>query len=77
MWFWIAVMAFFLIVFLVTKAVVRSQGGIHHAGLQPGFDVGLSGGWSGTGEELDRLGEAGTGGHAGDAGWGAGDGGGW
>ena len=30
MWFWIALMAFFLIVYLVTKAVVRSQGGIHH-----------------------------------------------
>jgi hypothetical protein len=81
MWFWIALMAFFLIVFLVTKVVVHSQGGIHHVGLQQGCDVSLSGGWSGTGDGLDGLGESGAGGSAGgaagDAGWGAGDGGGW
>lgn len=80
MWFWIALMAFFLIVFLVTKAVLRSQGGTHHVGLQQGCDVSLSGGWSGTGDGLDRLVEAGAGGAggaAGDAGWDAGDGGGW
>jgi len=81
MWFWIALMAFFLIVFLVTKSVVRSQGGTHHNGLQPGSDVTLSGRWSGTSEGLDGLGEAGAGGSAGgaagDPGWGVGDGGGW
>jgi hypothetical protein len=27
MWFWIALMAFFLIVFLASQAIVRSQGG--------------------------------------------------
>ena len=27
MWFWIALMAFFLIVFLMTKAVLRSKRG--------------------------------------------------
>jgi hypothetical protein len=81
MWFWIALMAIFLIVFLVTKAAGRSQGGTHHVGLQRASDVTFSGGWTGTGEGLDRLGEAGAGGTvggaAGDAGWDAGDGGGW
>ena len=74
MWFWIALMAFFLIVYLVTKAVVRSQGGIHHVGLQQGYDVSLSGGWSGTG---DGLGDAGAGwidgGAGGDGGFSAGE----
>jgi len=71
MWFWIALMAFFLIVFLVTKAVVRSQGGVHHVGLQQGYDVSLSGGWSGTGDgSLDA-------GASGSDGGGGGDGGGW
>ena len=41
MWFWIALMTFFLIVFLVTKAVVRRQGDIHNVGLQQGYDVSL------------------------------------
>jgi hypothetical protein len=80
MWFWISLMAF-LIVYLVTKAVVRSQGGIHHAGLQQGYDVSLSGGWSGTGDGLGDLGDAGAGwndgGAGGDGGFSASDGGGW
>jgi hypothetical protein len=74
MWFWIALMAFFLSVFLVTKAVVRSQGGIHHAGLQQGYDVSLSGGWTGRGGASDGLGDAGTGGSIGGV---VGDDGGW
>lgn len=78
MWFWIALMAFFLIVYVVTKAVVRSQGGTHHIGLQQGHDVSLSGGWSSTG---DGLGGAGAGwidgGAGGDGGFSAGEGGGW
>ena len=61
MWFWISLMAFFLIVYLVTKAVARSQGGTHHVGLQQGSDVSLSGGWSGTGDGLADLGGAGAG----------------
>ena len=36
MWFWIAVMTFVLFVFLVTKAVARSHGDIHHVGLYAG-----------------------------------------
>ena len=81
MWFWVALTAFFLFVFLVTKAVVRSQGGIHHVGRQQGYDVSLSGSWSRTGDGLAGLGDAGVGGSAGgtafDAGCGAGDDGGW
>ena len=81
MWFWIALLAFFLIVFLVTKAVLSSRGGTDHVGLPQGWDVSISGGWSGTGDGLDGLGGAGAGGSAGgaagDAGWGVGDGGGW
>ena len=60
MWFWIALMAFFLIVYVVTKAVVRSQGGIHHVGLQQGHDVSLSGGWSSTGDGLGGAGAVGS-----------------
>ena len=60
MWFWIALMTFFLIVFLLTKAVARSQGDLHNLGLQHG--VGLS--------DAGDLGEAGTGwGAGGDEGW--------
>jgi hypothetical protein len=74
MWFWIALMAFFLIVFLVTKAVVRSQGGIHHVGLQQGYDVSLSGGGGGVDDGWGRLGGAGAGWTDGGA---PGDDGGW
>ncbi len=56
MWFWIAVMAFFLIVFLVSKAVARGQGDLHNVGLQHGHglrDTGEAGGagdgWGGGG----------------------------
>jgi hypothetical protein len=81
-WFLIALMMpFFLVVFLVSRAAVRSRGGNHQVGLQQGSYVTLSGGWTGTGEGFDGLGEAGAGGSAGgtagDAGWDAGDGGGW
>jgi hypothetical protein len=70
MWFWTVLMAFFLIVFLVTKAVTRSQGGIHHIGLQQGHDVSLSGGWGGAEDGSDHA-SAGwsDGGAAGEGGW--------
>jgi hypothetical protein len=68
MWFWIALMAFFLIVFLLTKAVARRQGDLHHVGLQHGYGMSDAG-------DLDAGSGWGTGG---DGGWGAGgDGGGW
>lgn len=73
MWFWILLMAFFLIVFLVTKSVVRSQGGIHHVGLQQGYDVSLSEGSSSAGGLAGAFGDAGP---AGDGGGADGDGGG-
>lgn len=72
MWFWILLMTFFVIVFLVTKSVVRSQGGIHHVGLQQGYDVSLSGGSSTDG----LLGGVGNAGPAFDGGGADGDGGG-
>ena len=81
MWFWIALMAYFLIVYLVTKGVVRSQRGIRHVRLQQGRDVSLAGPWSGTGERPSGMDDAPAGGAAGDvagdAGWASGDGGGW
>ena len=67
MWFWIALMAFFLIVFLMTKAVLRSKRGIHHADLQQGRDVSLSGGGSRAGDGLGALGDARAHGSAGGA----------
>ena len=80
MWFWIALMVFFLIVFLVTKAVIRSQGGIVHAGLQQGYDVSLQPGWSGAADDGGELGDTTgdwSGGAGYDGGWSVGDGGGW
>ena len=74
MWFWIALMAFFLIVVLVTKAVARSQGGTHHAGLQQACDVSLSGGDGSAYDGWGGTDDAGAGWGGGDA---AGDGGGW
>jgi hypothetical protein len=72
MWFWILLTTFFVIVFLVTRAVVRSQGGTHHVGLQQGYDVSLSGG-SSTGGPWGGVGSAGP---AGDGAGADGDGGG-
>ena len=78
MWFWIVLVAFFAIVYLVTKAVVRSQGGVHHAGLQQGSDVSFSGGWSGRGDALGDAADTAPGGFDGGVGGdGGGDGGGW
>jgi hypothetical protein len=70
MWFWIALMTFFLIVFLLTWAAARSQGDMHHLGLQHGSGISGSGGGD--------LGDGGiAGGAAGGTGWGwGGDGGG-
>ena len=73
MWFWIVLIAFFLIVFLVTKAVTRSQGGVHHVGLQQGHDVSLSGGWGGAHDGSGGSGDA----SAWSDGGAGGDGGGW
>ena len=38
MWFWIALMAFFLSIVLVAKAAARSHGDIHQVGLQHGYE---------------------------------------
>lgn len=60
MWFWIAVMTFFLIVFLAAKAMARGQGDIHNLGLQHGYGM----------NDADDPGGAGSG--WGDGGWGGG-----
>ena len=45
-WFLIALMmSFFPVVFLVSRAAVRSRGGNHQVGLQQGSYVTFSGGW--------------------------------
>ncbi len=78
MWFLIALMVFFLIVFLVTRAVARGPGGIHDVRRQEGYDVGLQGGvGDGLGEPADAGDGWGSGGAGGDGGWSGGDGGGW
>lgn len=80
-WFLIAVMSFFLVVFLVSGVAARSRGGARQVGPQQGPYVTRSGGWTGTGGGFDGTGEAGAGGSAGgaagEAARGAGDGGGW
>ena len=69
MWFWIALMASFLIAFLLTRAVARSHGDLHYLGLQHGYGM----------SDAGDLGDAGSGWSAGgDGGWGgAGDDWGW
>lgn len=77
MWFWIALMAFFLIVFLVIKAAARGRRGLHDASLQQGSDVSLQGISSGAGEPADAGDGWGAGGAGFFGGWSGGDGGGW
>lgn len=60
MWFWIALVAFFLIVFLVAKGVGRGHGDIHNVGLQHGY------GMSDAGDPGDAGGGGGDGGWGGD-----------
>ena len=80
MWFLMALMAFFLIVFLVTRAVARGPGGIHDVGRQEGYDASLHGGasdgWGGPTDAGEGWGGAGAVGDGGMGGGGDGGGGG-
>ena len=77
MWFWIALLSFFLIVFLVVKVAARGRRRIHDVGLQQGSDVSLQGISTGSGEPADAGEGRGSGGGGFFGGWSGGDGGDW
>jgi len=60
MWFRIALLSFFLIVFLVVKVAARGRRRIHDVGLQQGSDVSLQDISSGSGEPAQTPGEVGA-----------------
>ena len=76
MWFWIAVMAAVLVVFLVARAVVGRRRGIHAAGPQEAYDVGLQGAWGARHGSVGSADDGGGWGGWGGGGWDGGDGGG-
>ena len=76
MWFWIALTAFFLLIYLVTRAMARGLGDSTHLGLQHHGAIGGAGLHTGAGDAWDGGDGGGGWSVAGGGGWGDGGGGG-